>query len=108
MERDGVFSFAQNGACHTGEGAKEERGEEQEDVRSLSDRRKEMRHLPVVERRARNRVPHESSFLREGRQFKFNLHGEVQRPGFSGNHLSEVDKVGKDLKERMVRDGFFQ
>ena len=58
-----------------------------------------MRHLPVVEWRARNRVSRQQAVLRESRQLKFDLHGEVQRPGFGGNHLSQVDKVGEDLKE---------
>jgi len=82
----------------------EERGEEQEDVRSLSDRRSQMRHLSVVERRARSRVSHEPSFLREGRQFQFNLHGEVEWLGFGGYHLPQVDKVGENLKGGLIWD----
>ena len=58
-----------------------------------------MRHLPVVERRARNRVPRQQAILRKGRQFQLNLHGEVERPGFGGNHLPQVDKVGEDLSQ---------
>ena len=59
-----------------------------------------MRHVSVVERRARSGVPRQQAVLREGRQFQFDVHGEVQRPRLSGNHLSEVDKVGENLKER--------
>jgi len=56
-----------------------------------------VRHLPVVERRTRNRVPRQQAFLREGRQLQFDLHGEVERPSFGSHHLPEVDKVGENL-----------
>lgn len=59
-----------------------------------------MRNVPLVERRTRSGVPHESAILCEGRKLKFSLHGEVERPGFGGNHLPEVDAVGKDLNEK--------
>ena len=64
-----------------------------------------MRHLPLVEWRTRSGIPGQQAFLREGRKFKFNLHGEVKRPGFGGNNLPQVDAVGKNLKEGMVCDG---
>lgn len=64
-----------------------------------------MRNVPLVERRTRSGVPHESSVLRQGRQFQFDMHGEVERPGFRGNHLPKVDTVGKNLKEKEVCDG---
>ena len=59
-----------------------------------------MRHLSLVEWRARSGVSHEPSFLREGRQFKFNVHGEVQRPRIGGNRLPQVDKVGENIKRK--------
>ena len=59
-----------------------------------------MRHMSLVERRTWSGIPRQQAFLRKGRKFKFNLHGEVERPGFGGNRLSEVDAVGKDLKRK--------
>ena len=56
-----------------------------------------MRHLPVVERGARHRVPRQQAVLREGRQFKFNLHGQVQWDRLSRNYLPQVGKMGEDL-----------
>ena len=57
-----------------------------------------MRHLPVVEWRARSRVPRQPAVLREGRRFEFDLHGQVERRRFCGNSLPEVDEMGEDLK----------
>ena len=57
-----------------------------------------MRHLPVVERRTRNRFPRQQAVLRESRQFKFDLHGEVQWDRLRRHHMPEVDEVGEDLK----------
>lgn len=56
-----------------------------------------MRNLSMVEWRTWNRIPREPSVLRESRQFKFNLHGEVERFGFGGNGLPEVDTMGENL-----------
>lgn len=56
-----------------------------------------MRNLSMVEWRTWNRIPREPPVLRESRQFKFNLHGEVERFGFGGNGLPEVDAVGENL-----------
>ena len=54
---------------------------------SLSNRGTEVCHLSVVERRTWSGIPRQQAFLRKGRKFKFNLHGEVERPGFSNHHL---------------------
>ena len=66
-------------------------------VSSLSDYGKEMRHLPVVEWRARSRVPRQSAVLCEGGRFEFDLHGQVERYCFRGNGLPEVDAMGEDM-----------
>ena len=60
-----------------------------------------MRHLPVVERRARSGVSHESPILRQSRQLKFDLHGEVQRVRIGGHRLPEVDKMGEDIRSQL-------
>ena len=56
-----------------------------------------MRHLPLVEWRARDRLPRQQAVLRESRQLQFDLHGEVQRPRLLRHHLPKVDAVGEDL-----------
>ena len=68
-----------------------------------------MRHLSLVEWRARSGVSHESPILRQSRQLKFNVYGEVQRPRLRRHHLPQVDKVGEDLtrQERRERDGTY-
>ena len=59
-----------------------------------------MRHLSLVEWRARSGVSHESPILRQSRQLKFNVYGEVQRPSLRCHRLPQVDKVGEDLMIR--------
>ena len=59
-----------------------------------------MRHLSLVERRAWSRVPRQQAVLREGRQFQFNVHGEVQRPRLRRHRLPQVEAVGEDVKGR--------
>ena len=70
---------------------------EDESVCSVQNRGVQVRHLPVVERRTRNRFPRQQAVLRESRQLKLNLNGEVQRPRLCRNYLSQVGKMGEDL-----------
>lgn len=58
-----------------------------------------MRHLSLVEWRARSGVSHESPILRQSRQLKFNVHGEVQRPSLRRHRLPQVDAMGENLTQ---------
>ena len=72
--------------------------------RRLPHRRKEVRHLPLVERGARCRVPRLQAVLREGRQQQFHLHGQEQRPLVGRQHLPALDGVGEDNTVRLPNE----
>lgn len=70
------------------------------DVSSISRNGKEVRHVPLVERGARNRNTVQPAVLRQGQQFQFDLHGEEQRIVLGGKLLPPLGEVGKDLKRK--------
>ena len=62
-----------------------------------------MRDMPVVEWRARSRVPRQPAVLCEGRRLEFDLHGQIKWRRFCGNSLPKVDEVGEDLNKKATK-----
>ena len=68
-----------------------------EHVGNLSDRRKKVRHLSLVERKSVGRFSRQSAVLRQGRGFVIAMHGEKQYGGKCRVVLLQVGKVGESL-----------